>query len=125
MHDDTGKLHVSLKLVGGCDVSYFPDGRAIGCIAVLEYPSLEVVHWQASQPVDLSEAPYVPGRLAEREAPILFDLISQLPEKYRPELLFVDGNGTLHPRRYGLACRVGELARIPTIGAFTVHEYLI
>jgi deoxyinosine 3'endonuclease (endonuclease V) len=32
------------------------------------------------------------------------------------QVLFVDGNGTLHPRRFGLACHLGVLADLPTIG---------
>jgi deoxyinosine 3'endonuclease (endonuclease V) len=32
------------------------------------------------------------------------------------DLLMVDGNGLLHPRRFGLACHVGVEADLPTIG---------
>ncbi|KAJ3054203.1 hypothetical protein HK097_002426 [Rhizophlyctis rosea] len=63
--------------------------------------------------------PYIAGYLAFREAPALLDLLTRLketkPELY-PQIAFVDGNGTLHPRRFGLACHFGVLADIPCIG---------
>ncbi|CAG8586163.1 11451_t:CDS:2, partial [Ambispora gerdemannii] len=65
------------------------------------------------------ELPYVPGFLAFREVKPLVDLISTLkitkPEIY-PKVIFVDGNGILHPRRFGLACHLGVLVNVPTIG---------
>jgi endonuclease V len=33
-----------------------------------------------------------------------------------PQVLFVDGNGTLHPHRFGSACHIGVLENISTIG---------
>ena len=34
------------------------------------------------------------------------------------QLLFVDGNGLLHYNGFGLACHLGVLSDIPTIGLF-------
>jgi deoxyribonuclease V len=58
--------------------------------------------------------PYVPGLLSFREAPAILACLQRLPE--RPDLLLIDGQGLAHPRRFGLACHVGVLADLPTIG---------
>ena len=86
-------------------------------------------------------APYVPGYLAFREAEPLVQLINSQREN-KPELtpqvreinlnlnlvffylatliskkvILVDGNGVLHPSRFGLACHIGVMADIPTVG---------
>jgi len=63
--------------------------------------------------------PYVSGFLAFREVPFLIDLVNELTTyspKYLPQIIFVDGNGYLHPRGFGLASHLGVLAGIPTIG---------
>lgn len=58
--------------------------------------------------------PYVPGLLSFREAPAILECLDRLSRP--PDLLLIDGQGLAHPRRFGLACHVGVLADVPTIG---------
>jgi len=58
--------------------------------------------------------PYVPGFLAYREMPAVLEAFHLLENK--PQLLFCDGNGILHPFRIGLASHLGLILDIPTIG---------
>lgn len=65
------------------------------------------------------ELPYIPGFLAFREVPHLVPLFEQLradQPRLWPQMVFVDGNGVLHPRGFGLASHLGVLIGIPTIG---------
>lgn len=58
--------------------------------------------------------PYVPGLLSFREAPAVIDAVKGL--SVRPDVILVDGQGTAHPRRLGLACHVGLFLDVPTVG---------
>ena len=58
-------------------------------------------------------APYIPGYLAFREVSFLLDLIDELRAadgSKVPDAIMVDGNGILHPARFGLACHLGVLS---------------
>ncbi|XP_010854596.1 PREDICTED: endonuclease V isoform X2 [Bison bison bison] len=64
-------------------------------------------------------APYVSGFLAFRELPFLVDAVQQLRQReprLMPQVLFVDGNGVLHHRGFGVACHLGVLTDLPCIG---------
>ncbi|XP_069606900.1 endonuclease V [Ranitomeya imitator] len=108
-----------LKRIGGVDLSYLKgdDTSACASLIVLSYPDLEVIY-EDYQMVTL-DAPYVAGFLAFREVPSLVEAVRRLQEKdanLMPQVLFVDGNGILHHRGFGVACHLGTLTGLPTIG---------
>mmetsp|Transcript_90653 Transcript_90653/g.157114 ORF Transcript_90653/g.157114 Transcript_90653/m.157114 type:complete len:295 (-) Transcript_90653:5-889(-) len=110
---------VSLRLVGGVDLSFVKgdDVNACAALVVLEYPSLKVVY-EDYQMVQLT-VPYLAGYLAFREVPFLLQSLENLRSSQpmlMPQILIVDGNGILHPRGVGLASHLGVLCSIPTIG---------
>ena len=60
--------------------------------------------------------PYRPGRLAYAVSPAVTAALLHLPPDAQPDALIVHGHGTAHPRRFGLACHVGAIHRLPTVG---------
>lgn len=109
----------ALERIGGLDISFVqPGSGAVASLVVLSFPGLEVVY-RANLECVLS-IPYIPGFLAFREVgplqQLLADLKQRAPELF-PQILFLDGNGVLHPRRCGLATHLGVLTDIPTVGA--------
>jgi deoxyribonuclease V len=66
-------------------------------------------------------APYVPGLLALRHGPLLSRALLAL--EVRPEVVLVDGTGTDHPRRAGLAVHLGAVLEVPTVGV--THRALL
>ncbi|XP_068636710.1 uncharacterized protein [Aristolochia californica] len=108
-----------LQYIGGVDISFSKDDPDIACgaLVILNIDGLNVVYDDFA--VVKPETAYVPGFLAFREAPILLGLLEKLKQSdlpFYPQLLMVDGNGILHPRGFGIACHLGVLANIPTIG---------
>jgi deoxyribonuclease V len=100
--------------VAGIDVGLEGDGRiARAAVAVLDFPSLAPLESaSARRPAGF---PYVPGLLSFREIPVVLDALGQL--RSPPDLLVCDGQGLAHPRRFGLACHLGVLTGLPSIGA--------
>lgn len=100
-----------LNYVGGCDQAFI-DNKVISAVVVLDYKTMQVVekkYGMADAPI-----PYIPNFLSYRESPAVIDAVSKLNQK--PDILLVDGNGILHPRKLGMASHLGILLDMPTIG---------
>lgn len=107
------------RLVGGVDISFVKDSESDACAAlvILDAQSLAVVH-ESYRRVQVS-APYIPGFLAFREVNFLLDMVHELQRdlpEFVPDVIMVDGNGILHPNRFGLASHLGVMCGIPTVG---------
>lgn len=100
-----------VRRVAGVDAHY-DAGHVWAAVVVMTLPDLATV--ESALIHRALTFPYVPGLLAFREAPAILEALHRLSE--RPDLLLVDGQGLAHPRRFGLACHLGVLADVPTIG---------
>ncbi|MCJ7500338.1 endonuclease V [bacterium] len=101
-----------VRTVLGVDVSYSRTEQTFtACAVLLDLPGLK--------PTDSCcgfgkvSFPYVPGLLSFREIPPLIPILKKAP---RPDLIIVDGHGIAHPRGFGLACHLGLITGLPTIG---------
>ncbi|WP_049577824.1 endonuclease V [Nonomuraea sp. SBT364] len=112
------RLHVELTgpdvftTVAGLDVHYHGDDALSAAVVVLDAGTLDVVervvvHGRAA-------FPYVPGLFAFRELPALVEALERLT--VTPDLLVCDGYGLAHPRGFGLACHLGVLTGLPSLG---------
>ncbi|GBD35246.1 Endonuclease V [bacterium HR36] len=108
----TGKLS-HCRYVAGADVAYTrSQQRLVAAVVLWDIQLSRITEYHLEkQPV---EFPYVPGLLSFRESPAVFAAFGRLST--RPDLLIVDGHGYAHPRRFGIACHLGVLLDIPTIG---------
>jgi deoxyribonuclease V len=102
-----------LRRIAGCDVSFERSlGRVFAAVVLLSWPDLELI--ETATAGRKQTFPYVPGYLSFREGPVLEAAYSKLGR--RPDLLIFDGQGLAHPRRFGLACHLGVLWNLPSIG---------
>ena len=101
------------RYVAGVDVSIDRvrgSGRA--AVVVLSFPSLTSVEVRTAEGV--VAWPYVPGLLSFREMPLVLAAFQRI--RTVPDIVFVDGHGIAHPRRFGLASHLGLFLDVPTVG---------
>ena len=120
---DLGEARRPTETVAGVDVSYDTRTPTVYAAVVLmrlhDHEILETA--TATRPATF---PYIPGLLSFREAPAVLQAVTRLTR--RPDCLLCDGQGIAHPRRFGLACHLGLLLDLPSIGcakSVLVGEY--
>jgi deoxyribonuclease V len=107
------QLKEPIQYVAGVDMGFEADGTiSRAAVAVLSFPDLQVQETGiARRPTTF---PYIPGFLSFREIPAILDVLEKI--NLTPDLILCDGQGIAHPRRFGIACHLGVLVDIPTIG---------
>jgi len=109
----TQKFDKPIQYVAGADISFDKGSDIIyAAVVVLKYPELTEV--DRGLTVTRITFPYIPGLLSFRESPAVLEAWEYL--HIRPDVLLIDGHGYAHPRRFGLACHLGLLLDVPTIG---------
>jgi deoxyribonuclease V len=94
-----------IRRIAGVDA-----GRDRAAAVLLSFPELRPLEERVIR--HTPKFPYVPGLLSFREVPALLVVLRGL----KPDLIFCDGQGLAHPRRFGLACHLGVWLDVPTIG---------
>lgn len=103
----------TVRYVAGLDSGLSRDGtRCVGAVVLWDLRADTVIERRVT--ARRLTFPYVPGLLSFREAPVLLAGLRRLG--HRPDVIMCDGHGLAHPRRFGLACHIGLLAGVPTIG---------
>ncbi len=99
------------KSIAGADVAY-KGGEAVSAIVILSYPEFKLID-KAVLKLN-TPFPYIPGYFFLRELKPIIAVYERLSKS--PDCLLIDGHGFAHPTFKGLACRIGEELKIPTIG---------
>ncbi len=100
-----------IKNICAVDVSYKKDVAYCSAV-VMDRKSLNQLD-SVNTKISV-EQPYIPGLLMLRESEPILHTLKKIKTDF--QLLLVDGHGQLHPRRCGLACFLGIVLDIPTIG---------
>lgn len=103
------------RFVAGLDVAYGSATEATVAAVKVDVLSGEVLFSRAARlPV---EFPYIPGYLTFRELPALLQGLRLLEEAGPPvDVILIDGQGRLHPRRAGIATGFAAVTGRSTIG---------
>lgn len=94
----------------GCDVSYRKKAK-ISCVV------FNINKKQVTEEITFERevsCEYIPTKFAIREMPLIGEALSLISAPF--DCVIVDGHGIAHPDRAGLACFVGVIFDLPTIG---------
>ncbi|GGH05202.1 endonuclease V [Pedobacter zeae] len=109
------KFHPVQKIetIAGADISFNKNSSTMYAgMVILSYPDM-ILKSFALETYE-TNFPYKPGFLGFKEVPALLKVWELISSK--PDVVVLDGNGTLHPRRMGVASHFGILANQATIG---------
>ena len=102
-----------IKTVAGIDLGIdLKNDVCRAVVVVLSFPELELV--ESAEAILPIQFPYVPGLLSFRETPVAAVALEKL--NIAPDLILCDGQGIAHPRRFGIACHIGLITGVPSIG---------
>lgn len=110
--------NTDLSVISGMDISASVVDPSVAVSAFVICDKDLNVLYEHFEFVKVTE-PYVPGFLAFREVSHLVRQVEFLKKVYpdfMPQVILCDGNGIFHSNRFGLACHLGVLVDIPTIG---------
>ncbi|MGB7379486.1 MAG: deoxyribonuclease V [Rivularia sp. (in: cyanobacteria)] len=107
------KFEKPVKYVAGVDMGFEDNGKTSrAAVAVLSFPDLQLQEQSiAKRPTSF---PYIPGFLSFREIPAVLEALQKI--NTIPDIILCDGQGLAHPRRLGIACHLGVILDMPTIG---------
>ncbi|MEZ0345936.1 MAG: endonuclease V [Infirmifilum sp.] len=108
---EADEIDFPIRYAAGVDIAYKGE-NAIAAAVVIDATTFSPV--EASVVETEVRFPYIPTFLAFRETWPAFKALQALKTPF--QLVFVDGNGRLHPYKAGFACHLGVIIRKPTIG---------
>ncbi|MCS7250322.1 MAG: endonuclease V [candidate division WOR-3 bacterium] len=105
------EIREKIEIIGASDVA-FSLNYGYGCFATFTYPNLKVLEEVIVK--DKIDFPYLPEFLSYRELKFILKAYQKI--KIKPDVILIDGQGILHPRKAGIATHLGVIVNKPTIG---------